>query len=130
VFTRRRFLTGEPDANGIPDIAWLRKDGTPMVDGDWDEPSAGPLAVVLNGDAITEPGPRGEEISDDSFLLVFNPSWEDAEVTLPGEKLDWVWQPVLDTATDVGEVVSEREPIAGGQQRTSTARSVAVFRRA
>jgi glycogen operon protein len=130
VFQRRRFLTGEPDANGVPDIAWLRPDGTPMADGDWKQPSAGPLTVFLNGDAITELGPRGEDISDDSFLLLFNPSWEDVEVTLPGEKLDWVWNPVLDTATDVGEVVSEREPIAGGKQRISTARSVAVFRRA
>jgi glycogen operon protein len=130
VFQRRRFLSGRPDANGIPDIAWLRPDGSQMVDGDWEAPSAGPLTVFLNGDAITEPGPRGEEITDDSFLLLFNPSWEDAEVTLPGEKLDWVWNPVLDTATDPGEVVAEREPIPGGKRRTSTARSVAVLRRA
>jgi glycogen operon protein len=128
VFQRRRFLTGQPDANGIPDVSWLRPDGTKMVDLDWSKPSAGPLTVVLNGDAITEPGPRGEEITDDSFLLVFNPSWEDADVTLPGEGHGWQWQPVLDTATEVGEVVTDRPPVAGGKIRSSTARSVAVFR--
>jgi glycogen operon protein len=129
VFQRRRFLTGQPDQNGTPDVSWLRPDGTKMVDLDWSKPSAGPLTVVLNGDAITEPGPRGEEITDDSFLLVFNPSWEDADVTLPGESHAWEWQPVLDTATEIGEVVPDRPPIAGGKIRTSTARSVAVFRR-
>lgn len=30
-----RFLTGQPDANGIPDVQWLRPDGAPMADADW-----------------------------------------------------------------------------------------------
>jgi isoamylase len=130
VFRRRRYFSGEKDAQGIPDIAWLRPDGTEMDDEDWAAPSAGPLTVFLNGDAITEPGPRGEEITDDSFVLLFNPSWEDAELTLPGAQHGWTWLPVLDTAREPGEEVTERAPLAAGEKRTSTARSVAVFRRA
>jgi glycogen operon protein len=130
VFQRRRFLTGQADSNGVPDIAWLRPDGTAMADGDWFEPSAGPLTVFLNGDAITEQGPRGEEISDDSFLLLFNPSWEDADLTLPGEKHGWEWHQVLDTAHPPGEEIADPAPVPAGKQRRSTARSVAVFRRA
>ena len=38
---------------------------------------------VLNGEAITEPDPRGEPITDDSFLLLFNASENDLEFTLP-----------------------------------------------
>jgi glycogen operon protein len=86
--------------------------------------------VFLNGDAITEQGPRGEEISDDSFLLLFNPSWEDADLTLPGEKHGWEWHQVLDTAHPPGEEIADPAPVPAGKQRRSTARSVAVFRRA
>jgi glycogen operon protein len=129
VFQRRRFLTGQADSNGVPDIAWLRPDGTAMADGDWLQPSAGPLTVFLNGDAITEHGPRGEEINDDSFLLLFNPSWKDADLTLPGEKHGWEWHLVLDTAQPPGTEIDDSEPVAGGKQRHSTARSVAVLRR-
>jgi glycogen operon protein len=114
----------------VPDIAWLRPDGTPMEDKDWAEPSAGPLTVFLNGNAITEPGPRGEEIVDDSFLLLFNPWWEDVELTLPGEEHGWVWHQVLDTAGKPGKEGAKRPPVPAGKQRTSTARSIAVFRRA
>jgi len=130
VFQRRRFLTGEADSNGVPDIAWLRPDGTAMADDDWVQPSAGPLTVFLNGDAITEHGPRGEEINDDSFLLLFNPSWQAADLTLPGEKHGWEWHQVLDTAEKPGGEVTDPAPVAAGKQRHSPARSVAVFRRA
>ena len=39
-----------------------------MTDDDWEVGYARSLAVFLNGDAITAPGPRGERIVDDSFL--------------------------------------------------------------
>ncbi|MEJ7743242.1 MAG: hypothetical protein WKF73_12215 [Nocardioidaceae bacterium] len=69
VFRRRRFFTGDVEADGLPDVAWLRPDGQPMGDDDWHSSSVPALAVFLNGDAITEPGPRGEDIQDDTFLL-------------------------------------------------------------
>ncbi|MDQ3628828.1 MAG: glycogen debranching protein GlgX [Actinomycetota bacterium] len=130
VFRRRHYFTGHQGADGVPDIAWLRPDGTPMDNGDWQAPSAGPLTVFLNGDAITEQGPRGEEISDDSFLLLFNPSWRDAHITLPGQQHGWTWQPVLDTARAPGNEGNGRRSLAAGRRRTTKARSVAVFRRA
>ena len=40
VFRRRRFFTGEVAANGVPDIAWLAADGTPMGEDDWTNPNA------------------------------------------------------------------------------------------
>jgi hypothetical protein len=43
-----------------------------MTDGDWAAGFAKSLAVFLNGDAISEPDPRGERIGDESFLLLFN----------------------------------------------------------
>ena len=38
VFRRRRFFTGDIAGNGLPDIAWLASDGTPMDEDDWTSP--------------------------------------------------------------------------------------------
>jgi glycogen operon protein len=46
-----RFLTGEADAAGPPDVEWLRPDGAPMVAADWEDPEAGVFAMVIAGDA-------------------------------------------------------------------------------
>ena len=66
VFRRRRFFSGEPSGPaGSPggmmrDISWLTPAGTEMTVADWRGGFARSLAVLLNGDAITEPDPRGE----------------------------------------------------------------------
>jgi pullulanase/glycogen debranching enzyme len=73
VFRRRRFFTGQAERGGLPDIAWLSSDGTPMGEDDWFHPTVQPLGVLLNGQGITEPGTRGQQITDDSFLILFNP---------------------------------------------------------
>jgi glycogen operon protein len=125
VFRRRRFFTGDEAANGVPDIAWFACDGTPMDEDHWTSPNADPLAVFLNGQGIAEPGPRGEAIVDDSFLILFNPSHEDAAVTLPGEAYGSSWSVVLDTGG--GSVEEER---AAGSQQEVGARSLAVLRNA
>ena len=78
VFRRRRFFqrpavrgkSGGPDQPG--DIAWFTPAGEEMTEDDWAAGYAKSLTVFLNGDAISEPDPRGERIRDDSFLLLFN----------------------------------------------------------
>jgi isoamylase len=68
-----------------------------MTDDDWDGYGRS-LAVFLNGDAITEPDPRGQRIVDDSFLLLLNTGPEQASFDLPGPPYDGPWEIVLDTA--------------------------------
>jgi isoamylase len=127
VFRRRRFFTGEKTDNGLPDIAWLRSDGTEMDQDDWAQASLSPLAVFLNGHGITESGLRGEDIVDDSFLLVLNPGYEDASMRLPDGPYGHEWQPVLDTGDPtVSEVDSK--PVSSGDDLTVVARSVVVLR--
>jgi glycogen operon protein len=127
VLRRRRFFTGKTDEEGIPDVAWLRSDGNPMDAASWE--SAPPaFAVYYNGLAITEPGVRGEEIDDDSFLLLLNSGMHDVDFTLPDGPFGQVWVPVLDTADD-DSPADELPGVPAGKMRTVTDHSVVVLRR-
>ncbi|MEJ7707054.1 MAG: glycogen debranching protein GlgX [Nocardioidaceae bacterium] len=98
IFQRRRFFTGDLTPAGIADIAWLRTDGELMSNEDWVRTPVHGLAVFLNGETITEAGSRGEDIEDDSFLLLLNPTPESVDFTLPDGIFANSWVPVLDTA--------------------------------
>jgi isoamylase len=99
VFRRRRFFTGPADgAAGRPgDIAWFTPSGREMTDADWKTGYAKAMGVFLNGDAITEPDPRGERVRDETFLLLFSADSQPARFTLPAEDFGHRWEVVLDT---------------------------------
>ena len=116
VFRRRRFFHGRPvrgSRRGVTDIEWLRLTGERMQEDNWAAGLARSVTVFLNGDAITEPGPRGEKLRDDSFLLLFNGERSDLVFTLPGVAFGTRWEVVLDTATphvdDAREVKADSE---------------------
>jgi isoamylase len=99
VFRRRHFFQGQPlHGAGVSDIAWFRAEGTEMTDTDWHEGYAKTLGVFLNGDAIPDLGARGERITDDSFLVLFNAHDGQVEFVLPPEEFGERWVKVLDTA--------------------------------
>ncbi|MCG5213999.1 glycogen debranching protein GlgX [Streptosporangium soli] len=100
VFQRRRFFHGGKNDDGVRDIVWFTPAGEEMSASDWHNGYAKSLAVFLNGEAISELGPRGERIADDSFLLLINAHHEDLTFTLPGPEFGEGWQPVLDTADE------------------------------
>jgi glycogen operon protein len=102
VFRRRRFFSGQAAADGLQDIVWLTPAGRQMTDNDWQTGYARSLTVFLNGDAITEPGPRGETVRDDSFLLLFNANREPVTFTVPDVRFGPGWEVVVSTATAVG----------------------------
>ncbi len=116
VFRRRRFFRGRPEGGDtLSDIGWLTPAGLDMTDEDWDTPYARAMMVFLNGDAITEPGPRGEKLSDDSFLILLSAHNKPLTFTLPGPKFGRRWAVVLDTAEGLaGEADGAGHP-AGGQ---------------
>ncbi|MCL4848344.1 MAG: glycogen debranching protein GlgX [Acidobacteria bacterium] len=98
VFRRRRFFHGRPlHGTGVKDIGWFSPDGTEMTDDDWTSTSINSLMVFLNGDAIPSPGPMGERIVDDSFLLLFNAHHGPVSFRLPPPEWGAAWAVVLDT---------------------------------
>ncbi|GIG24342.1 glycogen debranching protein GlgX [Cellulomonas denverensis] len=117
VFRRRRFFAGAPERGGesdLRDIAWLDPCGTHMSDEQWQEAYARSVMVFLNGDAIAEPDLRGEEVVDDSFLVLFNGAPEPVTFSLPGEDYGDTWTVVLDTDSqfEAGEVKKARAELS------------------
>jgi isoamylase len=101
VFRRRRFFRGRQDEPGdeSSDILWLTPGGKEMTQEDWGAGYAQSLSVYLNGEAITEPDPRGGRIVDDRFLLLFNAHPDPLTFTLPEPSLAAGWEVVIDTGS-------------------------------
>jgi isoamylase len=129
IFRRRRFFTGEPAGEGgLPEIAWLRRDGEPMTERDWGAETARTIVVFLNGEGIPEPDALGERIADDSFLLFFNASGDRVEFTLPELAFGQAWEIVADTA-DPLLAVSADWVLKAKEGVAMAAHSVLVLRR-
>jgi glycogen operon protein len=131
VFRRRRFFRGSPvegsstAEDGLPDIAWLRPDGKHMSGGDWGHAGQA-LGVFLNGDAITEPDPRGRRIRDNSFLMLFNGGASAVDFTLPDDDYGKAWETVLDTAETN---IRSRPPVSPSEPVRVIDRALVVLRR-
>ena len=113
VFRRRRWFQGRP-LRGTADIEWLKPDGTEMTEDDWVQHRETCVGVFLNGQAIMAPGPRGERIEDDSFLLLINASPEARKWTVSGS---WGerWSVVIDTAAEPAIVTDGTGEVVAGQ---------------
>ena len=124
---RRRFFFGtrtRVPASLLPDIEWFRVDGKEMTDEDWNSGFAKSLGIYLNGAAITEPDEHGEQVRDDSFLILFNAHWEPLEFAVPDSRFGEVWTVALDTASPQ---VSGRPDIKAGSTVPVEARSLLVL---
>ncbi len=96
VLRRRRWFQGLP-IRGSVDLGWSKPDGTEMGDEDWDAGSTASVGVFLNGEAITDRDRRGQRVTDDSFLLLFNAHHEAIDWTLP-KQWGQYWELVIETA--------------------------------
>jgi isoamylase len=99
VVRRRRFFEGRPlRGEKISDIAWFRPDGIEMSDHDWSVGFARSLTVFLNGAALPDPDPLGQQMNDDNFLILLNANDHPITFTLPPGRWGHDWVTVLDTA--------------------------------
>lgn len=129
VFRRRKWFQGEDIRHGqdisseLSDILWFNPDGTAVSDEQWEESEAGAIAVFLNGQAIPTPDQRGDRITDDSFLLCFNPTSESVEFSIPDE-LGAGWDVAIATIAHMSE---EHNADRLGKTCSTAAHSLAVL---
>ncbi|TDO50653.1 glycogen operon protein [Kribbella sp. VKM Ac-2527] len=127
VLRRRRFFHGDTGVDGLGDLVWFTPNGTEMQDGDWGRDDARAIAVFLNGDAISEPDPRGEPVVDDSFLILLNSNHQPQEFLLPPSPYGAGWTVVVDTTTATGGASAEEH--AAGSTIKLEARGTLVLTR-
>jgi glycogen operon protein len=98
VLRRGSFLRGqEVKESGLPDVWWFRGDGLKMTRRDW-QGGEHVLGMFLNGLEIDTPGPHGEDVEDDSFLILINAHYEDREIMVPRRRFGAQWTLELSTA--------------------------------
>ena len=127
LFRRRRFFEGVPIQGSVSDITWFTQAGSEMTEEDWRTDGPGVLSVFLNGEGIPTPDARGEMITDDSFLLLFNAGGDDLDFTVPDIRWGSEWSVVLETST--APVAGRNSPVTPGAPVPVAARSVVVLQR-
>jgi isoamylase len=127
-FRRSDFLRGQViNGSRLPDVWWFRADGRKMTQRDWQHGEA-VLGMFLNGDAILEPGPHGEKVQDDSFVLHFNAHDEDRQFKLPRRRMGARWELELCTADPEAEAGSAS--YEAHAMINVTAHSITILKRA
>jgi isoamylase len=129
VFRRRKFFRGRrgPD-DDAGDIVWLTPAGQEMTQDDWGAGYAQALAALLNGEAISEPDPRGGRIVDAKFLLLFNAHSDALTFTLPEASLAPGWEVVIDTRTAEGSHEEDGATLMPKSEIEVGSRAVVVLR--
>jgi glycogen operon protein len=111
-----RFLTGRPVGDSVyPDVEWRSPDG-PMQPGDWNNPAAVALAMVLAD-------PEGDARAPGRVALVFHRGDVPVRLVLPTCHEGHGWRTVLDTA-------GERAAVFEGPQIEAHPRSVLLLEEA
>jgi isoamylase len=123
VLRRRHWFQGLP-IRGSVDLGWFKPDGAEMGDDDWDAGFPSSVGIFLNGEAITDRDRRGQRVTDESFLLLFNAYHEPIDWTLPKQWGEW-WKTVLDTSGPG----REGEAFASSSTLPVARRSVVILQR-
>lgn len=102
---RRKFYRTE-------EIVWLRTDGKPMTEHNWNDGITRCLGLLIDGTKVEEQDENGEAIGDDRLLILMNAFWEPVSFTLPkmGRKYKWEVLVNTDLEAKVPYEVSAREP--------------------
>ncbi|MDO6390418.1 glycogen debranching protein GlgX [Pontibacter sp. BT731] len=126
VFCRRRWFQGRPIKGvGVEDIAWFQPDGSEMTEERWNLDHAMSLGVFLNGRGLHSVGPKGEQIVDDSFYLIFNAHHKDVDYTIPEARYGASWVKILDTSNS--EIKNDGPTVQAGENIRIGSRSIVLL---
>jgi len=102
ILRRRDFFTGRPlSAGGPKDLTWLRPDGEEMQEGDWANPEARAIGMLLWGKAADELDERGRRLVGDTLLVLLNADPRPLSFSLPRLDPPGQWVELLHTARPV-----------------------------
>lgn len=110
------FLSGEPQAGGWPDVAWLKADGAPMGEADWADAGAVTLVAVLS---CAEGGTL------DRVCVVLHRGEREGAMRLPPVAGGRGWRRALDSASPDG--VAPDALLDGGSTLTVAPRAVLLL---
>jgi isoamylase len=126
-FRRRRFFFGRRiRGSEVKDLSWFRPDGKEMTEEGWQDPLTRCLGLRLAGDAISDVDAQGNQITDDTFLVLLNAHHESIPFLLPAHRPRVRWEVVLDTRTPDGP--RGHRLLRGGEAYDLADRSLALLR--
>ncbi|WP_370421603.1 glycogen debranching protein GlgX [Streptomyces sp. QH1-20] len=100
VLRSHAFFSGRPQsADGLRDLAWFSPRGTEMTEADWYAP-ARTLGMYLSGRDIPQRDPKGDPVTDDSFLAVLHGGHRPQRFTLPGPPWADAYELLVDTSRE------------------------------
>jgi isoamylase len=132
-FRRQNWFAGRPigqrhDDATLPDIAWFAPSGDEMTSDQWGDGFARCLSVFVNGHGMRARDSRGQRVTDDSFLLLFNAHEEAVEVKIPDERWAPGWLTEIDTVEPLGRPPTGQERVMANVAFLLPGRSVRVLR--
>ncbi len=96
---RRHFFRGAAvEGSSQKDVTWLRADGGEITDGDWRDPDAVALGMLIDGAATDEVDERGHAVCGDTLLLICNAGAAPVSFALPQLGGENIWVAMIDTA--------------------------------
>jgi len=126
VFRRPKFFEGKPVPGGeVRDVMWFNPGGNEMTMEEWTSPFVRCLGMLISGDDDELIDERGEQVRDDTFLLLINAHYETLPFVLPGEE-NLEWAQILDT-TDENGFLKTLKKIPSGDDFDLAARSASLF---
>jgi glycogen operon protein len=97
---RRKFFQGRPlCADNMKDLVWIRPDGGEMSGGEWRDTTRQAFGYRLCGLAMDEVNERGEPITDDTLLVLFNAGAEKVQFVLPDAHPGNAWEMLVGTSS-------------------------------
>ncbi len=95
---RRRFFQDRKIRGSVVrDVAWYGTDGNEISDQVWNEPWSKSIGVMFNGRTLGVMDEDGEQVVDDSFLILVNAADTGVEYVLPEPPNKTPWRQLLDT---------------------------------
>ena len=120
------FFDGRETPTGMPDLVWLRADGSEMTEADWFDEQRRTIGMWIDGSDVRLPD--GTTLSStESWLLVLHAGHSDVAFTLPDASYGQHYHLVLDTcAPDTPQC--HPTPIPAGTPITLPTRSLRLYR--